>query len=171
MSSSLSENCSSLASPSLNSSTECIFPFKDKIGKVGGLIHEACTWHGQSKPSSFPWCSTKVDENGTEILGHRGECGPGCPVEEGCLTTKGAKCKFPFTYGGVTHQKCTIRGSPQPYCSIQNDENGKILLAGLCSKNDCLYEESKYFQLIRFSFGICKPRNTRYFPHISFPKL
>ena len=143
---SLSENCSTVAGPTQNLTLKCIFPFKDKIGNPG-IMHDACTRRGQSKPSTFPWCTTKVDENRTEILGHRGECGPGCPIEEGCLDTKGAKCIFPFTYGAVTHQKCTIRGNPQPYCSIENDQNGNILLAGLCSSKDCPYEDSKYFYL------------------------
>ena len=70
--------------------------------------------------------------------------------KEVCLDTKGSKCIFPFTYRGVTHQKCTIQDNPQPYCSVKNDENGNILLAGLCSSKDCPYEDSKYFNLILF---------------------
>ena len=150
--STVSENCSTVAGSTQNLTMKCIFPFKDEIGNRG-IIHDACTRHGQSKPSTFPWCTTKVDEHGTEILGHRGECGPGCPTEEGCLDTNGAKCIFPFTYRGVTHQTCTSQGSFIAYCSIKNDENGNMVVGGLCSNKDCPYEDSKYLNLILFELA------------------
>ena len=42
-----------------------------------------------------------------------------------CVTTKGDKCVFPFTYKDVKYEACTeVDGGGKAWCSMSTDENG-----------------------------------------------
>ena len=108
---------------------ECVFPFK-----LENITHNACTVDGNSDSEENHWCSTKLDEDGVHIggQGNYGYCGPECPVEENCSANNGKKCVFPFKWKNLTHNECTVHGSPEPdkrWCSTKVDEDG-VHIAG-----------------------------------------
>merc|ERR1711942_212003 len=43
----------------------------------------------------------------------------------GCKTTKGQDCVFPFTFKGVTYQKCTQKGHTGAWCSTKTNWKGQ----------------------------------------------
>ena len=125
-----------VAGPS--SGKRCIFPFTLAYFNItfnGCIISISPT----GKSNYNPWCSTKVDDNGKHVRGGNwGDCSSKCPVEEGC------NCKFPFTWGGITHDACTMHSSPfsdKPWCSLKVDDRGQHLVgyAVPCGK-DCPVE-------------------------------
>ena len=61
----------------------CIFPFNYK-----GKDYEACTNFGHTQH----WCSTKVDTNGTHIVGQWGDCGELCPKVDGKCSKHHKRC-------------------------------------------------------------------------------
>ena len=99
---------------------KCVFPFEFR-----GLAHDACTVHGNKNAKERRWCATKVDDAG--VMEIWSECGRECPSEEGCWATNGKKCILPYTFGGITHDVCTIHASPDQenyICSTKVDSDG-----------------------------------------------
>ena len=59
----------------------CIFPFTYR-----GITHNACTMHAPTPWKTwhrFPWCSTRVDDNGKHIPVNAAFCSQDCPFEKG----------------------------------------------------------------------------------------
>ena len=116
-----------------SSGFKCTFPFK-----FDGINFNACTL--TLSPTGIPWCSTKVDDDGTHIggQGNWGECSSKCPIDKSC------KCKFPFIVNGLTHNACTMHGSQmgKPWCSLKVDDKGQHVkgYGPTCSKG-CPVEE------------------------------
>ena len=74
------KKCSTVGGASLNAS--CVLPFNFDNKK-----HYSCIYGPFS--DGYPWCSTKVNENGTHISesGHWGYCSDSCPIENRSNTT------------------------------------------------------------------------------------
>ena len=54
----------------------------------------------------------------------------------------GHKCEFPFTFGGMTYEKCTnIGGLDAFWCATEVDNSGKMLHGryGVCEDNCAKY--------------------------------
>ena len=140
--------CLTSAGPS--SGERCIFPFTWFEKTYNVCTHDGHT--GLAEINGEPWCSTKVDEDGTHISGQGnwGRCGQACPEEEGC------NCIFPFTYQGITHSACTLHdsvniiGKRMPWCSITLDAFGNHILSSYgnfasCS-HKCPFERGKNYK-------------------------
>ena len=119
---------------------KCVFPFEFR-----GLAHDACTVHGNKNAKERRWCATKVDDAG--VMEIWSECGRQCPTEEGCWATNGKKCILPYTFGGITHDVCTIHASPDQenyICSTKVDSDGEHIVGndtwGYCGEG-CPIEE------------------------------
>ena len=71
--------------------------------------------------------------------GNWGECSSECPVEKG-----GCQCIFPFKFGGITHNACTLHRSQsgEPWCSLRVDDKGRHIPGSwaVCS-SECPVEE------------------------------
>ena len=115
-----------------SSGFKCTFPFK-----FDGINFNACTL--TLSPTGIPWCSTKVDDDGTHIggQGNWGECSSKCPIDKSC------KCKFPFIWNGLTHNACTMHSSPgEPWCSLKVDDKGQHVKGyGTVCSSECPVEE------------------------------
>ena len=67
------DNCTTIGGESPN--IPCIFPFK-----FDQVTYNSCTY--KSASDGKPWCSTKVDKNGSHISkkGFWGHCSINCPI-------------------------------------------------------------------------------------------
>ena len=137
-----------------NPNLPCIFPFK----------YEGFTYHKCSQvQSDKPWCSTKVDENGTHVKGNWGDCASNCPkachVKE--VSTKILMpCIFP--YGRIVNgterffNQCSDLNPENPtgklICPTQIDETTGLMIEfprfwGLCEETFCPSSKGRLFYL------------------------
>ncbi|XP_028400042.1 fibropellin-1-like [Dendronephthya gigantea] len=108
----------------------CVIPFTYK-----GKIYEFCTF----KDAKIPWCSLTADYDKDKMYG---VCEfKTCQIK----TTNGECCVFPFTYGGVSYDACTIRWDKNAWCGTKSsvdyltvEPRGYCrLYAEPCFKNPC----------------------------------
>ena len=89
---------------------KCHFPFTYK-----GVTYNTCTKKDEKKL----WCRTTADSNPKPKYGF-------CPDDCICSrtiegTANGAKCRFPFTYRGVTYNGCTKKDEDKLWCRTTAD--------------------------------------------------
>ncbi|XP_040580268.1 uncharacterized protein [Lepeophtheirus salmonis] len=104
----------------------CKFPFV-----YGGRTYNECT--NVDYGSTF-WCATSVGANNDLV--NYGICRSGCTgvtSGNGCTTTDGNSCIFPFVYNGKTYSTCTVvDNSGTPWCATSVDASRKYLTFGNC---------------------------------------
>ena len=62
-----------------------------------------------------------------------GRCGNSIEVPSGCTTTGGKLCKFPFSYAGYEHYRCTTMGETgRPWCATALKDGGTYKTWGWC---------------------------------------
>eukprot|EP00095_Tigriopus_kingsejongensis_P012294 maker-scaffold324_size206069-snap-gene-1.33 protein:Tk12294 transcript:maker-scaffold324_size206069-snap-gene-1.33-mRNA-1 annotation:"PREDICTED: uncharacterized protein LOC101932660" len=99
----------------------CQFPFiyEDQL-------YESCTFEDHEKP----WCPYVLNNLGS-VTEYWGICEQSCPGSQ-CLSEGLGPCVFPFGYQGQTHYTCTTVDHNVPWCSIENDPDGNILVFAQC---------------------------------------
>ncbi|XP_040577546.1 72 kDa type IV collagenase isoform X2 [Lepeophtheirus salmonis] len=114
----------------------CVFPFAYK-----GEKYNKCTKADSGR--SF-WCATSLGQFG-EIKSY-GECKETCnrtafpSVEDGCQTTTGHKCIFPFAYNGDKYYECVgMNNHGDNWCATSvNILNLEVIGYGNCNDSTCL---------------------------------
>ena len=83
-----------------------------------------------------------LTHNGIVVKQYGADCETprdGICEHQSCYTTEGNECIFPFTYKGVSYNKCTSVDVYQPWCVTASAGDGSITGWGLCLP-DCQYD-------------------------------
>nr|XP_040566435.1 72 kDa type IV collagenase-like [Lepeophtheirus salmonis] len=111
----------------------CLFPFK-----YIGIEYDGCTTVDYGTTA---WCATSVDSiTGATI--EYGDCTSSCKMAStastnGCKSTSGVACKFPFGYNGEMFTQCTNADFGDTFwCAVSVNGNGDVQGYGTCSA-DC----------------------------------
>ena len=83
-----------------------------------------------------------LTHNGMVVKQYGSDCETprdGICEHQSCYTTEGNECIFPFTYKGVSYNKCTSVDVYQPWCVTASAGDGSITGWGLCLP-DCQYD-------------------------------